>query len=114
MRKLSFFLFIILLSCSSRPEIPGFDSEGWKEDLGGCNGNRLEQINTTELEEALVGLTESEIVQLMGKPDQNELYKRNQKFYVYELGPCGDVPSPYLQIRFSATNIAREAMIYEP
>ncbi len=38
-------------------------------------------------EEKMLGLNEMEIVDLLGKPDKQELYKRNQKFYRYYLQP---------------------------
>lgn len=114
MRLLLFCSLLLIGACSSTPEIAGLDSKAWKSDIGGCEGIRASQLESIDLEESIIGVTESDIVRLMGKPDQNELYKRNQKFYVYELGPCGETAAPYLQIRFSATNIAREAMVYEP
>lgn len=111
-----FILFLILtFSCSSTPEIAGFDSTRWKADTKGCMGIRAEMVQTASLEETLIGISESDIVELMGRPDENNLYKRNQKFYIYYLGTCEDTAQgPYLQLRFSATNVTREAMVYQP
>lgn len=57
-----------------------------------------------------------EVVTLMGKPDQNELYKRNQKFYYYYLtpGPACSTPdsaATRLVLRFNAIGLAREVSI---
>jgi outer membrane protein assembly factor BamE (lipoprotein component of BamABCDE complex) len=107
--------FFLITSCSSAPEIEGFDPVSWKSDLKGCEGIRASMVENASLEENLIGISESDVVLLMGKPDENNLYKRNQKFYVYYLGPCEEgTEAPYLQLRFSATNVTREAMVYQP
>lgn len=66
----------------------------------------------------LLGLTEAQIGTLLGRPDDNELYKRNQKFYHYAIEAsknCGAVApgkSPKeLIIRFTAMGIANEVSI---
>jgi hypothetical protein len=110
-----FLILVLIAGCTQPPEIPGLDSGQWKSDLNGCEGIRREMVQDADLENALIGISESNIVALLGKPDENNLYKRNQKFYLYYLGPCNDtVEPPYLQLRFSATNVTREAMVYEP
>lgn len=64
--------------------------------------------------EKLLSLSELEIVDVLGKPDQQELYKRNQKFYYYFIKPSEDcnLPSPAnslrLVIRFNAVGLAKE------
>ena len=64
----------------------------------------------------LEGLTETQIVELLGRPDQNELYKRNQKFYHFFLQPgpaCGlnQGKALKLSIRFNATERAKEVAL---
>ena len=53
-----------------------------------------------------------QIIDLLGRADQNELYKRNQKFYYYLLEPgksCGvNMESRKLSVRFNATGRAKE------
>jgi hypothetical protein len=67
----------------------------------------------------LKGLSENDILDVLGCPDVNELYSRNQKFYLYYITPseeCGVTRMAkeiFLEIRFSATNQAREVMIKE-
>jgi hypothetical protein len=56
-------------------------------------------------------LSETQILQLLGRPDQNELYKRNQKFYYYWItGPDCSTDSTKLKlgIRFTAMGISKE------
>jgi outer membrane protein assembly factor BamE (lipoprotein component of BamABCDE complex) len=58
-----------------------------------------------------------QIVELLGRPDRNELYKRNQKFYYFNLKPAPDCPNynpednARLAIRFNAMGLAKEVMI---
>jgi hypothetical protein len=57
------------------------------------------------------------VVELLGRPDQNELYTRNQKFYYYFIQPapdCGgskDSISSRLVIRFNAMGLAKEVSV---
>jgi hypothetical protein len=68
----------------------------------------------TSQSDKLLALSEQEIISLLGKPDENELYTRNQKFYYYFLEPakeCGktvDDDPQRLVIRFNATGLAKE------
>jgi hypothetical protein len=61
----------------------------------------------------LLALSELDIVEVLGKPDEQELYKRNQKFYYYSIKPsdkCGKEPAAPLRlvIRFNAMGLAKE------
>ena len=100
-------------------DIPQFEESDWQSDKNGCQGLRSAMIE--QLEQAkgsLKGLSEDEISSLLGKPDRNELYKRNQKFFIYSITPhnCSEVadslPRTYLSIRFNATGLAKEVVIY--
>ena len=63
----------------------------------------------------LKGLSEKDIIALLGRPDHNELYKRNQKFYYYDIEPgksCNnEVAGQQLVIRFTAMGYAKEVSI---
>lgn len=67
--------------------------------------------------EKLLALDQLQIVELLGRPDQNELSKRNQKFFYYfiEPGPvCAnatDSLAARLAIRFNAMGLAKEVAI---
>lgn len=87
-------------------------------DKNGCNRYRktaMEAIKNQK--EKLLALTEVEIVGLLGRPDENELYKRNQKFYYYNILPSnscpgkGDALTARLVIRFNAMGLAKEVTI---
>jgi hypothetical protein len=112
-------LIALLTGCSKpSPTLQNFDAEKWNADKNGCNGNRkqLESILESQLK-TLLGYTELELVELLGRPDQNELSKRNQKFYFYFIDPspiCGgkvDSIGKKLTIRFTAMGIAKEVLI---
>jgi hypothetical protein len=117
--KHAFFSLLILVSCGKPlPTLEGIDLQTWKDDKDGCSGKRssmLPAINSQS--EKLLTLSESEIISLLGRPDENELYKRNQKFYYYLLEPsktCSDtiaVDPKKLVIRFNAIGLAKEVVV---
>ncbi len=112
-------IFFFLLSCrQSLPTFDEIDFEVWKRDKLACNGQRSQMSEAMEAQsEKLVALNEQEIISLLGKPDENELYKRNQKFYYYFLQPsreCSESPvenPKKLVIRFNAIGLAKEVTV---
>jgi hypothetical protein len=112
-------LLVILSSCGkSLPVLDGVDPITWKNDKNACAGKRLEMIEGIRAQkEKLLALSELEIVELLGKPDQNELYKRNQKFYYYFVQPSVECDSSNadhptrLVIRFNAMGLAKEISV---
>ena len=115
----SFFLLsFLLLSCGKEvPMLNGVDLDKWKSDKDACGGYRQSIAASLTLEiSKLKGLSEMDIIGLLGKPDQNELYKRNQKFYSYFLAPgpsCAapDSASHKLILRFNAMGYAQQVSI---
>jgi hypothetical protein len=117
----SFFLFtFIFFSCGkSLPTLDGIDLKSWHEDKNGCSGKRLSMKESIIAQrEKLLALEELQIVALLGKPDQNELSKRNQKFYYYYLQSakeCSNSDSTItpkrLAIRFNAMGLAKEVQV---
>ncbi len=105
---------VILFSCGKElPTLQGIDTEKWKEDKNACRGQRrsMEQPLRVELSK-LKGLNEMNIIELLGRPDENELYKRNQKFYYYYLSPgpgctVSDSSAHRLVLRFNAMGYAQ-------
>ena len=64
----------------------------------------------------LLALNERQVMKLLGKPDQNELYKRNQKFFSYFISPApgceaSSESSKILVIRFNAMGLAKEVSV---
>ncbi|MDZ7647945.1 MAG: hypothetical protein U5K54_12640 [Cytophagales bacterium] len=80
---------VIISSCGKPlPDLSPIDLAQWKEDKDGCQNIRKRfLIDLTSQKDELKGLAEGDIIKLLGRPDRNELYKRNQKFYYYDLEP---------------------------
>lgn len=117
-----FFLLtsVLLFSCNKTVDLPNVDELAWQNDVNGCLGNRMTMVeNVISDKDLLKGLNQDQIISLLGKPDQNELYKRNQKFFIYNITAtdCGEKPtvSPrkYLSLRFNATGLAKEVVVYQ-
>jgi len=109
---------LLLAGCGKpAPSFTDVDISKWREDKNGCLGDRLRYLDSFTLQkDKLKALSETDIIKLLGRPDRNELYKRNQKFYYYMLEPgieCGiDNQTPRkLSIRFNAMGLAKEVII---
>jgi hypothetical protein len=111
-------ILLILFSCvKSLPDLSPIDLVKWKDDRGGCKMERYNFIEPLQEQiDELKGLSENEIIKLLGRPDRNELYTRNQKFYYYDLDPgkiCNKTSDSIrtLTIRFNAMGFAKEVGI---
>ena len=109
---------IALAGCGKPlPELENFDKKSWIQDPKGCLGKRSKMLDVVEAEkDKLLALDEMKIVALLGKPDANQLYKRNQKFYHYYIDAsiaCSEVPAygKKLVVRFNAMGLANEVAI---
>lgn len=113
-------LFLIACSllfggCHRKKRLVDFDSDRWIEDRQGCNAERiLMKDDLLKVKFKLRGKSTSEISDILGKPDAQELYQRNQKYYIYYMEPgpvCNNKENTTplcLYIRFSAVGIASE------
>jgi hypothetical protein len=109
---------ILVLDCTGRQEeITGINWDIWKDDRNGCQRQRLAYLQPISTQkDKLKARSEMDIVDLMGRPDQTELYKRNQKFYTYYVvdGPgcaSADSTGKKLVIRFNAMGLAKEISV---
>lgn len=115
----SVFFILIISSCGRPlPTLENVDLKQWGDDRNGCSGLRSKMIDAIRLQKAkLLGLNEQQVITLLSRPDQNELYKRNQKFYYYFLQPSQACSSDHSEhalqfvIRFNAMGIAKETSI---
>lgn len=93
-----------------------FPLAAWKQDRGACKDTRLGTINLLKTEKEIIkGLTINEITELFGKPDQQLLTNRQQKYYIYFLESgthCQDIRvesnARSVAFRFSALGIVTE------
>jgi len=111
-------LSLIFFSCGkSLPEIEKLDLEAWRKDKNACENYRSKNIESIRTQkEKFLALNESQIIELLGRPDRNELYKRNQKFFHYYLEAAKDCSNAKenasrLIIRFNAMGLAKEVAI---
>lgn len=110
-------LSLLFITCGKPlPDLTPIDLVQWKDDKGGCKQQRVNFIKElNNQKDKLKGLSEKDIIQLLGRPDHNELYKRNQKFYYYDIDPgksCNDqLTGQQLIIRFTAMGYAKEVSI---
>ena len=109
---------LIVTSCGkSLPEIENLNLEEWKKDKNACGNYRSDNIEALRSQkERLLALKESQIIELLGRPDRNELYKRNQKFFHYYLEAGSDCThakenASRMIIRFNAMGLAKEVAI---
>ncbi len=112
-------LLMLFSSCGKElPKLEGFDPEQWQKDKNACGTYRAENLESIQFQkEKLLALKEMQVVALLGRPDRNELYKRNQKFYYYYLKPAPECSNynadniARLAIRFNAMGLAKEVMV---
>lgn len=110
-------LSLLLITCGKPlPDLAPIDLAQWKDDKGGCKQGRLAFIEELKgQKDELKGFSEKDIIKILGRPDHNELYKRNQKFYYYDIDSgksCNDqVAGQQLVIRFTAMGYSKEVSI---
>lgn len=119
-KLLSYFIVFTTLfaSCSNPlPTLEGVDTEVWKADRNGCKGDRIKMMEAIDSQkEKLKKLSEMDLIELLGRPDQNQLLERNQKFYKYYLepgSPCGQsMGDPKMLIlRINAMGLTKETLL---
>jgi len=118
--KPNIFILLIPLTfyCTPLPVLVDFDAELWKSDKGGCNGARFGQITSLmDQKDKIMGLDQPHVIKLIGNPDEHELSKRLQKFFIYYISggeKCQDSQSnnTKLSIRFDALGKANEVVLY--
>jgi len=116
------FIICILISsfgCGSKTSV-SFDSTMWKSDKNGCKKERLTLYkDVLNNQDELLGLNNRQIISLLGMPERNELYQRNQKFFIYTISPSSKCNNDYqgeslfMFIRFNAVGLSQELFIGE-
>lgn len=125
MRKTIYYIIlsvwaISLVGCKSAPVIEGFDAKTWKNDPKACKNQRAALLPALEKnKDQLVKVESGQLMKLLGRPDKNELYKRNQRFYVYYIdagSQCKDNGGKLgriLRVRIDALQRVSEVVINE-
>lgn len=112
-------LTIFFSSCGKPlPTLDNIDVQAWKDDKKGCAGKRAAMMTSLQSQtDKFLALDPQDIISLIGKPDENEIYTRNQKFFYYNIEPaqsCASSPvtkPKQLVIRFNAIGLAKEVVI---
>jgi len=108
-------LSFLIIGCSSpNTDLPNFNEGAWKKDKDGCDGIRQQmRSQLIESKELLKGMNGDEISDVLGKPNNVNLAKRNQKYFIYNITCATDSKEPStLSIRFNATGLSYEVVVY--
>lgn len=110
-------LLLLCLGCLKKVDVGDFDIEKWQSDPKGCLNIRPELIpEINKHKKALLGLYQKDVLDVLGPPEEQELYKRSQTYYIYYIDPAKSCESPAdeprkLLIRFTSLGIANEVTI---
>jgi len=112
--------FLLIIACGEVPELENINLKKWKEDKNACKEYRVKVVdNLLSQKEKLRGLSQNEMINLLGAADKHQLYERSQKFFIYYLNPnenCDQYTEGYvkaLYIRFNSLDQAVDFNIQE-
>lgn len=116
MRTLCLITILFTASCYPKIKIEGFDKEKWVASYDNCQSEKKEIAQLImKQEDKILGKGQAEVKALLGQPEENELYRRNQKFFHYAITPgdsCDNIKSQErLSILFDALDRAKEVLI---
>lgn len=110
-------LTLIITGCLKKVEIKDFDTDLWASDPKGCQNIRPQLIDKINInKKQILGLYQKDVLKIFGQPEEQELYKRSQTYYVYYLDAAETCKMPIenprkLYIRFTSLGIANELTI---
>lgn len=105
---------LLITACTKKADVGDFDSAKWIGDQNGCLNQRSEMVqDLIKIKPNLLALYHKSIIEVLGKPDAEELYERSQTYYWYYIDPSPKCDQPSenprkLSIRFTAMGIANE------
>ena len=116
MKRALFQLLIvfIFLGCQAKKHtFKSFDSDAWKAEAKDCQGYRAAVMHEMKKEfDQFIGLREGQVRQLLGAPREIGLYKRGQKFMLYDVScPSRAAFRQQLRFRLSALNYVSEVLL---
>lgn len=109
----------LLNACTKKADPGDFDVKAWLDDPKGCQGVRATMSeDLAELRPKLLGCYQKQIIKVLGTPEEQELYRRSQTYYIYYIDPAEDCPNAAqnprkLEVRFTALGIANELNVRE-
>ncbi|OON69979.1 hypothetical protein [Hymenobacter sp. CRA2] len=102
--------------------MPGFDAAAWRQDVRGCAGQRQLLLRALDANrEALYNAHVSDVADLLGRPDEEELQEQTQRVYSYYVAPgpqCAPgrphAATRRLMIRFGSLGTVTEVLYSAP
>lgn len=106
----------LLFSCGESPSLGEVDLNAFKNDRAGCKNLRQQDIDKLKaVKDQLLGKSENEIVDILGRYDIQILDRRQTKMFVYYLekgDQCIDLKNDgqvrTMVLRFNAISLVRE------
>ncbi|QHT71547.1 hypothetical protein GXP67_35235 [Rhodocytophaga rosea] len=107
---------VLLCACSDSKTFVNFDHQLWQQDKMACQGIRSKlAVDFENIRRELLGYSQQDIIDVLGKPDIQLLSERTQKFYVYFIetgsqckGDTGNSKAKTVSVRFNAMGLASE------
>lgn len=107
----SILLSCIWISCSKVPKLNDFDSTAWKNDINGCNGDRLKLAEILEDQRHELKLIEApELKKILGQPNAIQIMERQQRYYIYWIqnpAKCQDSKTSYKEVRVRVSALGK-------
>jgi len=106
-----------LASCQNKKaDLGTFDQKTFRTDRGACEGKReklIEELKT--LRPKILGLTENQVIETLGRYDFQILSRRNEKVFVFYLekgAHCENIQNPTqarsMILYFNAASLVKE------
>lgn len=105
----------LLSSCTESPEFVKFSQEDWKVDNLGCDGLRKNEVlHLKEIKDAIQGIGERNVIDILGRPNRHVLGKRMKKNYFYFVeSKCENLtstPLSWLKVKFNSVSQVEEVV----
>lgn len=81
-------LWINFSGCKRKIDLGRFNPEHWKRDFNGCDGTRESIYSFFEgVKPQMIGIREDQVLEILGRPNKQNLEERSKKSYLYYLTP---------------------------
>lgn len=78
----------IFSSCNKKIDLKEFNKDDWRHDFNGCDGTRMELMQYLQLiQPDLIGIREPQLLEILGRPNKQELSERKKKSFMYYIYP---------------------------
>jgi hypothetical protein len=115
-------ILALIPACGKKISAGKFNSKAWQSDRLGCNNQRKTLLpELEELKPKLIGINQSELDKILGKPDANGLADQGEHLYYYYLEAGAQCQYPAmlssankLIVRINALNLVTETRYEQP